>query len=70
MDADFFLQVFAASMAANVFTAMAILGFVLFARAEREAKEAGRKQKTPGYVYVLVLLPAAIGMASLYAVSL
>ena len=67
-DADF-LTMFAAAIAANAFTALAIAGMVLFGRFEREAKEQGKKLSAPPYVYAMILLPIALGVASIYAVN-
>ena len=64
-----FLQMLAAAFAANMFTAMAVIGVVLFSRLEREARQEGRKASIPGYIYLMILLPAAMAVGTLYAVS-
>ena len=69
LDADAFIQMFAASMAANVFTAMAVIGVVMFSRYEKRAKEEGRKLQVPPFVYALILMPAAFAAVTLYYVS-
>ena len=73
MEADLgdagFLTMFAASMAANMFTALAVIGIILFSKHERDARVEGRKVKAPPYVYALILLPAAMMIATVYAVS-
>jgi len=69
LDDGAFLTMLAASFAANAFTALALAGMFLFARLERQAREEGRKVKAPPYIYVMILLPIAIGAGSLYAIS-
>lgn len=69
LDDAAFLTMLAASIAANLFTAMAVIGVVLFAKHERKAREDGRKVSAPPYVYALILLPAAMAALTLYSVS-
>jgi hypothetical protein len=64
-----FLETFAAAMAANIFTAMAVIGVIQFSRLDRQAKAEGRKISAPGYLYVLILLPAVMAVSAIYSVS-
>lgn len=69
MDADAFIQMFAASMAANMMIVAAIAGFALLFKEDREARAQGRKFKAPGYAYALALVPIALAISAGYAVS-
>lgn len=69
MEADTFLPMFVASMAANMFVVAAIAGFVLLFREDRDARAEGRKFNAPGYYYVLALLPVALAVFAGFAIS-
>ena len=69
LDDGAFLTMLAASFVANLFTAMAFIGVVLFTRHERQAREEGRKVSAPPYVYALILLPATFAVLTFYAVN-
>lgn len=66
---DIFLQVIAASLAANMLTLAAVAGFVLLFREDRDARMQGRKFNAPGYAYALALVPLVLAMTSIYYVS-
>lgn len=56
-------------MGANVLTLLAVYGMVQVARAEREERETGKKVPVPGYIYLSILLPAALAASCLYFIS-
>ena len=69
LDADAFIQMFAASMAANMMIVAAVAGFALLFKEDREARAQGRKFNAPGYAYALALVPIALAIFAGYAVS-
>lgn len=69
MDGVAFIQMFAASMAANMMIVAAIAGFALLFKEDRDARAQGRKFSAPGYAYALALVPIALAISAGYVVS-